>query len=54
MPGKFQARHYVAIAAVLADTQSSTEQINAFADMLVDDNPKFDRLRFKLAAIGQR
>ena len=60
MNSTFQQRHYVKIAAAIADMPDFAPTLcaqkesvtNTFADMLARDNPRFNRERFIAAAQG--
>ena len=47
---KFQARHYVAIASVLASNNDNPSLVNDFCNLFAADNPLFDKSRFVEAA----
>ncbi len=57
----FQHRHYVAIAAVIANMPSHSprlwttreEMTGQLADLFARDNPRFDRARFEAACQGK-
>jgi hypothetical protein len=49
---KFQRRHYVAIAEVLAYSKASDKVINEISDMFSRDNPNFSHARFTGHIIG--
>ena len=42
----FTKQHYIAIAKLLLTIPSKVGIVKRFADMLEEDNPKFDRERF--------
>jgi hypothetical protein len=50
MATMFSARHFIAIAATLRETQASSDIVAAFAVRFVRDNPNFDYGRFVRAA----
>lgn len=50
---KFEHRHYVAIASVLADMRADPETVRAFANLFKADNSRFQGERFYAAARGE-
>ena len=48
----FQRRHYIAIAAVLTESNARRFTVSCFSRMLEDDNPNFDQDRFLSACLG--
>jgi hypothetical protein len=45
----FTKKHYIALAEVLKDCEANTDVCDPLADMLLADNPSFDRVRFLIA-----